>query len=150
MGGDIVISKETAEEQVELMLDYYDIDLVEDFDESEDSQEGRGAALRSYQQLVKDTMKGRLSFVLNDENDLIITQKLRFPIKSANGLEQIVYKPVTGRSKTAMKAASTNDHAGKLYAFLGGVSGQGSQVIQELKATDLKTAECLGLIFLAV
>ena len=148
MSGNI-LSKEAATEQVQLLLDYYDIDFNTDFEDEDGSEDSKRAALRAHRQLVKDTMKGHLDFHEDEKGGLLVTQILKHPL-STGDVERITYHPVTGRAKTAMRSASSNDLHGKMYAFLGGLSKQGKVVIESLQGTDLKTAEALGLLFLAV
>jgi len=148
MSGNI-LSEETAREQVQTMLDYYDIDFDVDFEDDDGSGDSKRAALRAHRHLIKETMRGRLDFEEDESGNLLITQHLKHPLLK-NDISKIVYRPVTGRAKTAMRAAGQNDLHGKIYAFLGGLTGQGKTVIEAMQGTDLRTAENLGLLFLAV
>lgn len=142
-----IISEETAQEQLDFLLDYYDIDI--------EDTEGDGSlpiALKaSCRKLKRAIKKGRIE-IGEENNSLVVYQNLVKPIESKNGnaFERIRYREVDGRSKTNMKGHQDTDYHGRMYAFLGGLSGESSTFIEKLKGVDLSIAECLGSIFLQV
>ena len=139
---DFKISEESAEEQISNLLEYYDIE-IEDFD----NENLKSALATSRRKLVKAIRKGMIE-IKEEDGTPIVYQHLLKPVK---GIESpIRYKEVDGRSKRAMKKMSENDYSGRIYAFLGGLSGDGSTIIERFQSQDLTVAECLGTIFLQV
>lgn len=135
----MILSEENAEEQFNLLLEYYDIDEPED----DDLKKAFGMAKRK---LIKAIRKGRLE--IKEENGLKVYQNLSQ--KYTQMESPIVYGEVCGKAKIAMREASDNDNYGKIYALLGGLTGNGSGQIKVLKGIDLAIAENLGSVFLMV
>ena len=134
-----MISEETARESLDQFLDYYEIDpdlLPEGVSD---------AIVSSLKKIEKAIQAGRLEIEVTDET-IVIRQHLAKP--PAGAPNPIVYKEVTGRAKVGIKSDSTD--YGKMYAFLGALSGDGLSVIQSLKGKDLSLAESLGCVFLQV
>lgn len=129
-------SKETAKNEIKKMLDYYEIEIEEIEDEKL-----RTAIENSYKRLIKAVMKGRLRINLNDGIEII--QKTRIG-------EEIKYREINGKAKSAMAGKKEDDFYGKAYALMGSLSGLGESAISSLKGVDLSLVEVLGLIFLAV
>jgi len=133
------ISDEGSQEQIDALKDYYGIDI----DDLPDSV--KGAIESSFAKMKRAIMNGRLEIEVNEETILVHQTLQRPPAGAPNPL---VYKEVSGSAKIAIKDDST-DH-GKVYAFLGALSGEGAGVIQKLKGKDLSLAESLGCVFLQV
>jgi hypothetical protein len=134
-----VISDETASEQIDAFLDYYDID-------PETLPEKVGDAIvSSLAKIKRAIMAGQLEIVVDTET-ITITQNLTKPPKGFPG--PVVYREITGQAKIGIKDDS-GDY-GKMYAFLGALCGEGIGVIQKLKGKDLSLAEALGCCFLQV
>lgn len=134
-----VISEETATEQIDALIEYYDIDV-------KSMPENLQRAIESSLQKIKrSVMAGQLEIDISDEM-IKITQTLTRPPKGFAG--PLVYKEVTGQAKIGIKDDS-GDY-GKMYNFLGALTGEGIGVIQRLRGRDLSLAEALGALFLQV
>lgn len=136
-----IIAVENAEKQLNLLMDYYEISVDEIADD--DQKQGLRNSIKS---LTKAIQTGRVEIKLEDDTP-IVYQNLKKPV---GDMHQIKYNEITGRAKIAMKDNKENDHYGRMYSFLGGLSGHGATVIMKLKGKDLSIAEYLGVFFLAV
>lgn len=134
------ISEQVAMEQLDGILDYYDLDLNDIKNAAQ-----REAVESAYNRLVKAVRKGNLEFS-NDESIKII-QHLKEPLGES---ETIEYRELDGKAKVAMKDKADTDYYGRIYSFLGSLSGLGETAIIGLKGSDLSVAECLGVLFLQV
>jgi plasmid stabilization system protein ParE len=132
-----VFSRKVAEQEIEKMLDYYEIDI----DEIEDKDLKR-AIRGSFDRLIKAVRLGRLEIKLED--GIKIVQKLR------DGSTKIEYREIDGVAKTAMAGKQDADYYGKSYALMGSLSNLGEAAIKKLKGPDLSLVEVLGMIFLSV
>lgn len=132
-----ILAKQAAKNELEKMLDYYEIDI----DEIED-KELKKAIQQGYARLVKAVRLGRLEIKLEDGIQII--QTLR------DKSEKITYREINGTAKTEMAGKQADDYYGKSYALMGSLSGLGEGAIKKLKSVDLSLAEVLGLIFLSV
>lgn len=132
------LSEKNAREQLELVLDFYDID-IDDIDNKTARQALKGAIKK----LVKAIRKGFLE-VKPDEDDVpVIIQHLR-------NNEILEYKEIEGKNKSEMKNADANDEYGKIYALVGSMTKIGLGGVKNVKGKDLSILECLGLLFLSV
>ena len=132
-----ILTKENAKNELQKMLDYYEIEI----DELEDD-DLKKAIQQGYDRLVKAVRLGRLEVKI--ENGIKIIQKLR------DGTKTIEYREIDGKAKTEMAGKKVDDNYGKAYALMGALSGLGEGAIKNLKGVDLSLAEVLGLIFLSV
>lgn len=130
------LSEESAEEQLNLFFEYYDID-ISDYPESQ--IDGINTSLSK---LKKGIRKGRVEF--KEENGTMEV------IQYINEETTLVYGELSGRTKLAMKNKSENDNYGRLFALLGSLSGAGEAAIAKLKGVNLSLAECIGLLFLQI
>jgi hypothetical protein len=136
------ISKESAEQQLALLLDYYCIDMEELDSFDGDDIDVQKAVRQCCNKLTKFICNGLIE-ITDGDNGLQITQHLR------KGGEPINYGIVNGKCKMQMKHASEKDYHGKIYHLLGAMSKKGFHVISSLEGPDLSAAETLGTIFLA-
>jgi len=134
------ISEENATAQLQVLLDYYDIDFA-DFEDDKLRQ----AMTHASKKLVKAIQKGRLEIVESD--GITIRQHLKNP---SGEVSVLTYREVDGTSKVAMKSKGDGDNYGKIYAMMGSLSGLGDVAIQKLKGVDLALVENLGTLFLQV
>ena len=132
---EMILSEDSAQEQLNQLLDYYEID----FDDIPTEQ--AKAFQMIGKKLVKFIRQGRLEIKIEDGIQCI--QTLR------NGTTIIIYKELNGKAKTAMGTKSAEDGNGRIYALMGALS-DGETMITELKGPDLSLVECLGAVFLAV
>jgi hypothetical protein len=136
-----VISEETAQGQIDKFLDCYDIDP----DDMPDNL--KAAVISSLKKIKKAIRKGRLEIEITDET-VIISQYIDSKKAPKGAPNPIVYKEVTGAAKIGIKDDSTD--YGKMYSFLGALSGEGIRLFQNLSGKDLSLAESLGVVFLQV
>jgi hypothetical protein len=139
-----VISEEKSREQLDLLLDYYDLDLAKDL--AVEGDKGDRAAEALERKLLQAVQRGRLEIAEDPDEGLVISQHLRRPVKGVPN--PLIYKEITGRAKTAM-GKSTDNHA-RIYALLGSLSGEGGAAIMRLRGVDMSLAEVLGAVFLMV
>lgn len=132
-----ILTKKNAENELEKMLDYYEIDI----DEIED-KELRKAIRQGYDRLIKAVRLGRLEIKL--DNGIEIIQTLR------SNNSKITYKEIDGVAKTQMAGKDEKDYYGKSYALMGSLSELGEDVIKKMKGVDISLVEVLGMIFLSV
>lgn len=138
------ISEQVAMEQLDGLMDYYDLDLNDIKNSAQ-----RDAVESAYNRLVKAVRKGNLEFspeATKDKN-IKIVQHLKKPIGESGTIE---YRELDGKAKVAMKDKSDTDYYGRIYSLLGSLSGLGETAITGLKGSDLSVAECLGVLFLQV
>lgn len=140
------ISKENAETQLQLLLDYYlietkDINQSESFYQQEDDLEK--AKKSSCDRLIRYIQHGLIE--ITDENGLTVTQRLRKPIGE---LTQLVYKTVTGNAQREMRWAADNDYIGKICCLMGALASVSADVISKFEGPDAGAVQCLGMIFL--
>ena len=133
-----VISRAVAEEQLDLFLDYYDLE-IEDFANEAMKEQFE----TSCNKLVKAITKGRLEIKEDEESNLCVTQILR-------NEEHMEYAVVSGKHKIAMKGKKETDGYGRIYTLLGSITSLGETAISKLKGVDLSIAECLGFLYLQV
>ena len=129
------LSEESAQEQLNQLLDYYEIDFTDIPTDQKNAFDMIG------KKLVKFIRQGRLEIKIEDGIQCI--QTLR------NGTTTIEYKELSGKAKSAMGTKSAEDGNGRIYALMGALS-DGEAAIIQLKGPDLSLAECLGAVFLAV
>ncbi|MCK4499839.1 hypothetical protein KAU11_05035 [Candidatus Babeliales bacterium] len=131
-----VLSEESAQDQLELFFEYYDMEV-------EDIHDDQAKALEmSISRIIKSIRKGKLEFAETD-SILKITQHLK------NGTT-IVYGEISGKTKLAMKSKLDTDNYGKIYSLCGSLTGIGEAGISKLKGADLSLCECIGALFLQV
>jgi plasmid stabilization system protein ParE len=133
---DYKYDKKTATNEIQKMLDYYEIDI----DEIEDKDLKR-AIRQGYDRLIKAARLGRLTVKIEEGIKVIQTTRTGTVIE---------YREIDGQAKTEMAGKAAEDHYGKSYALMGSLSGLGEAAIKQLKGVDLSLAEVLGLIFLSV
>jgi hypothetical protein len=135
------ISRELAQEQVDLLLEFYDID-VEFFPE-----ESRPSVQAHIDGVLKGIMRGRLS-VMNKDGDLVIVQ--RPTRKGKNVPESLAYAELEGKHKVEMSRCEDNGNYPRMYTLAGAMTKEGADVIKSLKGCDLGDAENLVNLFLIV
>ncbi len=136
------ISRENAEPQLQLLLDFYGIE-TEDFDEYNDEDDKmKYITKQACKRMLRYILKGLVE-IKEEDDGVIVTQYLKL-----GGDEPLVYGVVTGRAKMEMRHAKENDYSGKIYYLLGSLCKKGFRVIASLKGIDSTVAECIGAIFL--
>jgi hypothetical protein len=144
MKEDMQISKETAKDQLDQLLNYYDLD-PDDYKEIQVDGNSAGIAIDvSIKKITKAIMKGRLEITLDDNGRPFVVQHLVGRYKS---VDKLTYKPITGSAKVEMDKRKGESNS-KLYALMGSLSGEGAEIIQALEGPDLSLVESLGGLFL--
>ncbi len=145
------ISKENAEAQLQLLLDYYLID-VEDVQKSDEFYKRKDdleeAKKTSCDRLLKYIQHGLIE--ITTENGLTVTQRLRTPIGE---MDRITYGIISGKDQREMRhAKDDNDHVGKIFCLMGalGKVPGGANTIAKMSGPDIGALQCLGMIFLTV
>lgn len=147
----IKISKENAQAQLDLLLDYYlidvqDVDQTDDFytknSKKDDVEEGKRSACK---RLLRYIQHGLIE-VTND-NGLTVTQRLRTPVGE---ISQLSYRVIDGKAQREMRWADDNDYMGKIYCLMGALSSvpDGANTISKFSGPDIGAVQCLGMIFL--
>lgn len=126
------ISAEVAKEQLDSLVEYYDIDI-----ESDDVDQAR-ARQSACDKVIRAIRAGRLE--INKET-MVVVQTLKNDNK-------LTYRELDGKAKVEMGKRSNDDTHGKIYSLLGSLSGVGFNGITALKGKDLTLAESLGILFL--
>jgi hypothetical protein len=138
-----IISEEMAQEQIDLFLEFYEIDL-----DDLDNEDLKDALSISIKKVFKAIRKGRLE-IIEVEDSVHVKQILKKKKPEKLPSNEVIYKELEGVAKVNMKSRDPEDQYGKIYALLGSLSGLGTPIITQFKSTDLSIAECLGALFLA-
>lgn len=136
-----VISEDSARAQLDLFLDFYEISL-----EDIKNTEAKMGMENTIEKIAKTIRKGRLEITEEGDN-LKVVQTLKRPPGETKTIE---YSIVAGRHKITMKDKGKDDHYGRLYAMMGGISGLGEKAIVSLDGVDMSLVECLGALYLNV
>lgn len=128
------ISKEVAEEQLNIFLDHYELDIDEDIA----SETSRDAVKSSVKRIIKGIRSGRVE-ITNDDG-LKIVQIV--------GEEKLVYKPLDGKCKVLTDKYDGN--YAKIYALAGYLNDLGLEGMKNLKDLNLSIAESIGMLFLQI
>lgn len=139
------INPEAAQQQVDLFLDYYEVEL-DDFED----KKVLNAIKTAMNKIKKAVMRCRIEIKL-ENNSLVILQTLKHPFDRTNAsrMETIKYKSLRGQAKTRLKYCDENDDYGKVYALMGGLCGEPDSTMQMLEGVDLTVVEAISSIFLA-
>jgi hypothetical protein len=135
-----ILSKEAAENFLEDMFDFLEIDV----DEIEE-KDTREMIKKNIGRLVKAIRLGRLE--IKSDGGFKVIQHLRNDTEKKNSL---VFKVPGAIAKKAMADKSPNDFYGRIYAMMGSACGLGEAAIDKLDPIDLSVVEVLGAIFLSV
>jgi len=127
-----ILSEESAKEQLNLLLNFYDVDL-ESLDE-----EGKLKKVVE-RKLIRAIRQGKVE-IENDTEGFVVKQNL------SSGT-QFIYRELTGMAKVQMDRYKGQHE--RLYGLLAMLSKKPIEQIQKISGPDLAIAEYLGLIFLA-
>ena len=153
MSNDYKISEESAQEQIGLFNEWYDID-PEDFcaDEVVEANKNLKASyLYAIRKLNRAIRKGRLEIReetgKSGEPVLIVEQILSRPI---GDLEKIQYKELSGIVRSTIKYEESDNETRRTYKMLGILSGEGYKFFHGLKGADIGVADSLGFLYMQV
>jgi hypothetical protein len=128
---DNLISEESAEEQLDKLIEFYDVDM-EDLGKTDKRRK------KIRRKLVKAISQGQIE-IEDSPNDFIVKQKLR------DGT-QFVYHEISGTAKVQMDKYEGQHE--KLYGLLAVMAKKPFLQLEKLTGKDLSIAEYLALIFL--
>lgn len=148
---DFKISKESAEEQLGIFNEWYDID-PEDFSEiAEGNQAAQNAFKVVTRKLIRAIRKGYLEIREESGKDgsptLIVEQSMSRPIEDVG---KVSYREVTGLARSAVKVSDSDNDTMKTYKLLGVLSGEDYRLFQKLRGADIGVCDCLGFLFMQV
>jgi len=133
-----VLSDESAQEQLDLLLRYYDIEIADI------GLQKSGIIDSVLSRIIRSIRQGNLTIALKS-GKLSLLQTLVNPPGDVTELE---YSEVTGQAKLVMDSAGAQSDHARMYALIGYLTGVGSAGIAKLSRVDLSLAEALGFIFL--
>lgn len=131
------LSEEVAQDQLDILTDFYDVDLEDD----EDSGTRRIAKKR----LLRAIQQGRLT--ITSQDGLTITQVLKNP---PGEIYDINYRIVTGADRSRTEKIAADNAYEKMYTLVGMASGLGAKAIKSLYGADLAAVEGLSVVFLGL
>lgn len=127
-----MLSQEAANDQLQVFIDYYDIDLSDLGD--------AGGVIKN--RTIRHIMKGRLE-ITEDADGLKVSQILK-------GGDKITYSEIQGKHKITMGKKPDGDAHGKSYALMGALCGNGEAFILKQGGRDLSVIECLAALYMNV
>lgn len=134
MSKEIKISDESAQEQIDILLGYYDIDA------KSLPKDQANIVITVSAKIRKAIMRGDCEIQEVDGEPIVIQTTKKGSI--------LKYGVITGKSRTEMSKTEDRDHYGKIFSMLGSLSGVGKDAIEGLKGPDLVLAEAIGMLFL--
>ena len=135
------LSKVVGVEQVNRLLAYYDLD-------KSDGEEVKKVIERARQKLAKHFSRGNLEIEQESDGRLFLLIHLRCKVSSVG--DTIKLKPLSGKSKIAMKGYSDDDVFGKVYGLIGSLAGLSADKMQLIEGPDVGLFDELFALFLAV
>jgi len=137
MSDKYVISEEIANEQFEILADFYQIDLT-------DLDDGDGeVASQSVKNKFLRAVRSGLLEVTETDGGLKVKQTF---LREYGGLKEITYSEVNGRARKSLRKIKGEYE--RMYTLLGVLSGQGAAIYDKMVGKDLAAAESLALLFL--
>jgi hypothetical protein len=141
------ISDEVAQQQLDLLLDFYEIEIGDVEKEAEFYDEGGDEVQKAIKgacdRLKRYIRKGLVE--INETDGLTIVQYLRCP---DGEFSTVSYRVIDGIAKQEMRWAKENDFYGKIYYLMGSLSKKSASIIAKFRGVDSSVVECLGAIFL--
>ena len=136
---ELLLSEESAREQILEMLEFYDIDV-----ERNEVEDAAGKSVENtLDNLTTYVRQGVLSVGRNAATGrLEVTHTL-------SGGEVLIYGEINAKAKLAMEKFDSKAGYSRTYAFMGSLCGLGKGAIEKLPAIDLGVVEVLGLVFMS-
>ena len=135
----MVLSEEAAKDQLEILLDYYDIDKNDI-----EIEQGPEALQTLMNGLVRAIRKGRLEISLGEESKMVVTQNLKFPPGDA---KEIIYGIVGQKAKMAMDRVKSSREQERKCAFMSSLAGLAPGGVDKFVAVDMGTMDRLATLF---
>ena len=135
------ISEEVAIEQVNELLEYYDIDV--EAITAGDSKEAKASA-EAFEKALDHVSRafrlGTLEIERDPDGKMKVSQSLR-------GGQVLQYAEISAKAKLAMEKFPSDAGYSRIYAFMGSLSGVGKAGVEKLGPKDLAIVEVLGTVF---
>ena len=135
----ILISEDSAIEQLDILMEFYDIDKNDI-----EIEEGVEAVQTLMNGLVRAIRKGRLEIKLDSDQKLIVTQHLKHP---PGDIADVDYSVVGQKARLAMDRVKSTKEQERMCAFMGSLSGLGVQGVSGLVGADMGTMNRLATLF---
>ena len=135
----LLISEDSAIEQLEILMEFYDIDKNDI-----EIEEGVEAVQTLMNGLVRAIRKGRLEIKLDSDQKLIVTQHLKHP---PGDIADVDYSVVGQKARLAMDRVKSTKEQERMCAFMGSLSGLGVQGVSGLVGADMGTMNRLATLF---
>jgi hypothetical protein len=149
MRRELKLSEQAAQKQLELFFDWYDYDFEEALEEAK--QKGEEAPFLALRKVfIKAIRQGRLEIreeQADGESTLVLEQALD---RKANDLVKLVYHEVTAGNHIAMRPAKNASEDARLFDFIAILTRTDISTLSKLKGADIKLAQSIGYLFLAV
>ena len=140
---DYKINEQLANEQLEELYDYYDVDdEIMEAEGGEQDSLGIAVRVQRHQMIIK-LRKGRFE-VQSGEDGLRVIQHLR---REVSGKNELTWKEPDGIAKIELDKQKAGDNQ-RLFAFVGYLTGVGATKAKTLRGPDLSTAELLATFFM--
>lgn len=130
------LSKEVARDHMQLLLDYYDIDV----EVIEDKKEKR-AVESTIKKLIKPIQEGLL-VIKEADGSIQVIQRM----KKTDSV--LTYAEISGKHKVMMDKDSDDNAYTRMYQLIASLTSVDVDVIKNLKGIDNKIVEGLALLFL--
>ena len=134
-----LISEESAKEQLDILMDYYDIDK-----DDLENEEGPEAVQTLMNGLVRAIKNGRLEIKVDSELKLVVTQHLKH---APGDIDTVDYNIVGQKARLAMDRVKSTKEQERMCAFMGSLSGLGVQGVSSLVGKDMGTMNRLATLF---
>ena len=135
----LVISEESAKEQLETLMDFYDIDK-----DDIEIEEGPEAVQTLMNGLIRAIRKGRLEIKVDSDSLLLVTQHLQH---APGDIKTVEYSVVGQKARLAMDRVKSTKEQERMCAFMGSLSGLGVQGVSSLVGADMGTMNRLATLF---
>lgn len=133
-----VLTEEVAQDQFNIIIDYYNIDSG---DVADNDSEKMFASIK--RKLIKAIRYGHLTIEMVDE-DIVVIQKR---VKSG---QEIKYAVLSGKHKITMEKNSNNNNYKRIYNLLSSLTNIPVNTLADFKGFDMSIIENLALLFLSV
>lgn len=143
MSDKYLISEEAADEQIEIFLDFYGIDLKE----IDSMSDGEGGVSETIRRKFQRSIREGLLEIKEDSDGVKVVQRLKYKIAGGT-VTELTYGVVTGKARKAIN--EKHGFRAQLYQLLAALSREDIAVIEQLRGRDLSAAENLAGLFFAV
>lgn len=133
------ISEESAVEQLDILLEFYDIDKNDI-----EIEEGPEAVQTLMNGLIRAIRKGRLEIKVDSDGKLLVTQHLQH---APGDIDVVDYNIVGQKARLAMDRVKSTKEQERMCAFMGSLSGLGIQGVSNLVGADMGTMNRLATLF---